>query len=365
MKSGKLSMTGTPDEVRRCVLQVLKTTDQKGRTHTPMILGSSGLGKSTITESVARQIADENGLKFVEDSISPSADEFGYMEFRSGLYESIDFSGLPYIEQGVQKRAFLGNLPTGGRGLLFLDEFAQAPSSVQTVLSQLIYEKRIGDYILPEGWMICVAGNRAIDRAGSNKITTNNTTRVWNCTIESDTENWLQWASENDVHQDVISYIGYRQDSLNLFDAKEIGAQAVPRTWVMVSDMLKTNPDKSLYDLLFSGYIGEEQAIEFGNFIALKDDVPDLGDILSGKKVEVPDSVGVCYATICALLGAMSEAKDEVIHDYFKNAVAYVEGFPTPEFAIMFVRQITSKREELRESKTFVDFKVANQDLEL
>ena len=61
----------------------------------------------------------------------------------------------------------------------------------------------------------------------------------------------------------------------------------------------------------------------------------------------------------------MSEAKDEVIHDYFENAVAYVEGFPTPEFAIMFVRQITSKREELRESKTFVDFKVANQDLEL
>jgi len=129
--------------------------------------------------------------------------------------------------------------------------------------------------------------------------------------------------------------------------------------------MLKTNPEKSLYDLLFSGYIGEEQAIEFGNFIALKDDVPDLGDIFSGKKVDVPESVGICYATICALLGAMSDATDEVIHDYFDNALAYIEQFPSPEFAIMFVRQITSKRDELKESKRFVDFKVENQDLEL
>ena len=364
MKSGKLSMTGTPDEVRRCVIQVLQTRDQKGRTHTPMILGSSGLGKSTITESIAQYFADDLNLKLV-DSITPSAEEFGYKEMRSALYESIDFSGLPYIEQGIQKRAFLGNLPVSGQGILFLDEFAQAPPSVQTVLSQLIYEKRIGDYRLPEDWMIVVAGNRAMDRAGSNKITTNNTTRVWNCTIESDSDNWINWASQNDVHQDVISYIGFRQDALNQFDAKCIGAQAVPRTWVMVSDMLKTDPDKGLYDLLFSGYIGEEQAIEFSTFLSLKDDVPNLRDILSGAKVDVPDEVGICYATICALLGAMADAKDEVIHDYFDNALAFINRFPTPEFAIMFVRQITSKRVELKESETFIAFKVLNKDLEI
>jgi len=364
MKSGKLSMTGTPDEVRRCVIQVLQTRDQKSRTHTPMILGSSGLGKSTIVEDVAEYFADLLDLKLV-DSISPSDEEFGYKEMRSALYESIDFSGLPYIEQGIQKRAFLGNLPVSGKGILFLDEFAQAPTSVQTVLSQLIYEKRIGDYSLPDGWMIVVAGNRSIDRAGSNKITTNNMTRVWNCTIESNTENWLNWASQNDVHQDVVSYIGYRQDVLNQFDAKAIGSQAVPRTWVMVSDMLKTDPDKDLYELLFSGYIGEEQTMEFINFLSLKNDVPNLSAILSGKAVDVPDGAGLCYATICALLGVIGEAKDSVVHDYFKNASSFVELFPTPEFSIMFVRQIVNKRPELKESKTFIDFKISNQDLEM
>ena len=152
---------------------------------------------------------------------------------------------------------------------------------------------------------------------------------------------------------------------LNQFDAKAIGSQAVPRTWVMVSDMLKTDPDKDLYELLFSGYIGEEQTMEFINFLSLKNDVPNLSAILSGKAVDVPDGAGLCYATICALLGVIAEAKDSVVHDYFKNASSFVELFPTPEFAIMFVRQIVNKRPELKESKTFIDFKISNQDLEM
>ena len=105
--------------------------------------------------------------------------------------------------------------------------------------------------------------------------------------------------------------------------------------------------------------------MEFINFLSLKNDVPNLSAILSGKAVDVPDGAGLCYATICALLGVIAEAKDSVVHDYFKNASSFVELFPTPEFAIMFVRQIVNKRPELKESKTFIDFKISNQDLEM
>jgi len=347
-----------PTTAKQIALRVLQGNN------TPFFLGGTGIGKSAIVEQMVDELSGDREVK--RNLVNPDSNEFGFVDFRLSLYESVDLGGLPFIdEDNVQKRAFLGNLPQSGEGVLFFDEYAQASGSVQAIVGQLIYEKRLGEYSLPVGWKILCAGNRASDRAGSNKLPSHVIGRCSLIDFDHNTDDWLAWASVNDVHQDVISYIGFRQDALNQFDAKCIGAQAVPRTWVMVSDMLKTDPDKGLYDLLFSGYIGEEQAIEFSTFLSLKDDVPNLRDILSGAKVDVPDEVGICYATICALLGAMADAKDEVIHDYFDNALAFVNRFPTPEFAIMFVRQITSKRVELKESETFIAFKVLNKDLEI
>ena len=347
-----------PTQAKQIALRVLQGNN------TPFFLGGTGIGKSAIVESIAHEISGDR--KLVRDAVNPTANEFGFIDFRLSLYESVDLGGLPYIDDdNVQKRAFLGNLPQGGEGIIFFDEYAQAHPSLQSIVGQIIYEGRIGEYTLPDGWKVICAGNRASDRAGSNKLPSHVIGRCSIIDFDHNTEDWLAWASVNDVHQDVISYIGYRQDALNVFDPKVVTPQPSPRSWTRLSDTLKTEPPKSLFQDLFKCDVGEEQAIEFSTFLSLKDDVPHLGDILSGKKVDVPDGVGICYATICALLGAMSDANDEVIHDYFDNALAYVEQFPSPEFAIMFVRQITSKRVELKESKRFVDFKVENQDLEI
>ena len=49
--------------------------------------------------------------------------------------------------------------------------------------------------------------------------------------------------------------------------------------------------------------------------------------------------VVVCmYATVCALVSVYKEAKMIELHDYFANALDYIEKFPTPEFGIFFVK---------------------------
>ena len=184
-------------------------------------------------------------------------------------------------------------------------------------------------------------------------------------TVKSSADDFLQYGSANGFHPDVLAYISYRQDALNQFDPKIDAPQTTPRGWEFISDVLNTDPPKELYNLLFAGFIGAEQAIEFSTFLSLKDDVPDLKAILTGKKVDVPDKAGLCYATICAILSVMKDAKDSVIHDWFSNALAYIERMPTPEFGILFVRQIANARAEIRESDCFIKFKVANQDLEI
>jgi hypothetical protein len=111
--------------------------------------------------------------------------------------------------------------------------------------------------------------------------------------------------------------------------------------------------------------IGETGAIEFLSFVSLKNEVPNLQDIVDGEDVEVVDKVGMMYATIVALVTVLKEANDMKVSAYFENAVAYIDKFPTPEYGIFFVRSIVQARPELKQTVTYSEFKVRNQDLEV
>jgi hypothetical protein len=329
----------------------------------PFLLGGTGVGKSAVVKQLADDLASDR--KVVIDEINPKKDEFGFIDFRLSLYESVDLGGLPYIdESNAQKRAFLGNLPTGGEGVLFFDEYAQAHPSVQAVVGQLIYERRLGEYVLPTGWKLICAGNRASDRAGSNKLPSHVIGRCSIINFEHDFDDWSKWATENEVHPYVMGFLSFQPNSLNIFDAKISEPQASPRSWTRLSDTLKTNPSKDLYQTIATCDVGELQAIEFVNFISLMEDVPNLTDILKGKDVDIVDDAGICYATCIALLDRVVNAKDKEVHDFFENALAYVRKFPTVEFAIFFVRQAVARREELKDSSVYGSFKVEHSNVE-
>jgi hypothetical protein len=328
----------------------------------PFFLGGTGVGKSAVVKQIAKELAEDS--KLVVDGINPKANEFGFVDFRLSLYESVDLGGLPYIEDSIQKRAFLGNLPVDGRGLIFFDEFAQAHSSVQAVVGQLIYERRLGEYVLPKGWKIVCAGNRASDRAGSNKLPSHVIGRCSMIDFTHDFDDWNRWATENEVHPYVLGFLNFQPNSLNVFDPKITDPQPSPRAWTRLSDTLKVNSDKNIIQSLARCDVGELTAIEFANFITLLEDVPNLSQILKGDDVEVVDGGGICYATSIALLDRIVDAKEKDVHDWFENALAYIKKFSTPEFSIFFVRQCVAQREELKESSAYVTFKVENKNLE-
>ena len=332
--------------------------------NSPFLLGGTGIGKSAIVRSLAEDIAD--GRKLVEDEINPKENEFGFMDFRLSLYESHDLSGLPFIEKGKQVRAMLGNLPESGEGILFLDEYAQCSQNLQAICGQLIgKDKKIGEYKLPKGWQIVLAGNRATDRAGSFKLPSHVVGRCTMIDFEHSTDDWLAWASKNDICSDILGFISFQPELLNDFDPKITTPQPSPRSWARLSDTLKIDPPKEVLQLIVQGDIGERASIEFMSFLSLKNDVPNLQDICEGGDVEVVDSGGLMYATVCALVSVIKEASDSNLHDYFANALDYIEKFPTPEFGIFFVRSLVGARSDIVDSSRYGEFKIKNQDLEV
>jgi hypothetical protein len=353
-----MSKTFKPSKAKDMALQVL----QIGKV--PFFRGGTGVGKSAVVRDIADTLA--KGRKIVEDddAINPNKKEFGFIDFRLSYYESIDLSGLPYIEDGQQKRAFLGNLPTGGEGLLFLDEIAQANLGLQTASGQLLYERRLGAYQLPEGWQIVIAGNRAEDRAGSSKPPSHLIGRVYTIDFKHDANDWLSWATNNDVSPWVVGFITQFPNRLNMFDPKIVAPQSSPRTWTNFSDVIKVS-DQSLWEDFAYTTIGEENALEFTNFVRLSEDLPNLKDILDGKDVEIQEgNGGLMYALCVALMQCIVSASDEEVYTYFDNALAYVQKSATPEFSIFFVKQAVARRDALIETDTYGQFKVDNSKVE-
>lgn len=345
-----------PKQAKETMIHVLRGGN------TPLLIGGTGLGKSAVVSQMAYEIADGRTVRV--DKVDPNKNEFGFIDFRLSLYESVDLGGLPYIEERKQLRAFLGNLPIKGEGILFLDEYGQAHPSLQAVAGQLIYERRIGEYTMPEGWQIVCASNRASDRAGSNKLPSHVIGRCSLIEFEHDFDNWLEWAIDNDVHPHVMGYLQFQPHALNIFDPKVITPQPSPRSWVRLSDTLKTKPQPNMIQRMAECDVGEIQSIEFNNFVKTFTKLPNIESILKGDDVEAVSDMGLCYATTIALSETVSNANEGIKFDYFDNALNYVSQFETPEYKIFFVRMTTKRNPELMETSTYAQFKVENQDVE-
>ena len=97
--------------------------------------GAPGIGKS----SIIKQIAYEKNLECID--------------LRLSLLDPTDLKGIPFYEKDSHTALWAppSFLPREGRGILFLDELNAAAPAVQASAYQLILDRKVGEYTLPEG----------------------------------------------------------------------------------------------------------------------------------------------------------------------------------------------------------------------
>ena len=103
----------------------------------------------------------------------------------------------------------------------------------------LIYERRIGEYHLPDGSVVIGAGNRSQDGAIVKTMSTALINRMFHVQMKVDAGQWIKWAIEADLHPWVIDYIIQRPDHLFAEPPKTEEPFSTPRSWHMLSDALK------------------------------------------------------------------------------------------------------------------------------
>ena len=139
--------------------------------------GPPGVGKSQVVAQVARQ----NGLAL--------------RDIRAVLLDPVDLRGLPRISADGRSvwcpPAFLPGPADPERGIVFLDELNAAPPLVQAACYQLVLDRAIGEYRLPDGWSIVAAGNREGDRAVAYRMPSALANRMVHLDFTPDLEDWL------------------------------------------------------------------------------------------------------------------------------------------------------------------------------
>lgn len=311
------------------------------------IWGPPGVGKSDIVHKVA----DNLGIEL--------------RDVRLNLMDPVDLKGFPSIEEtgtGKAKTRHMAFIPPDflprdpkSKGVLFLDEMNSAPQSVQAAAYQLILNRKIGEYELPEGWAVVAAGNRAGDRAVVNAMPSALANRFVHIDFEVDVDDWYDWATQNGVSDITRAFVKFRPNLLHAFDpAAAARAFPTPRSWVFVDDVVGSKLDASTEYELIKGTVGEGAAAEYLAFSKLAADLPSADEILiAPDSAPVPDSPAAQYA-VCTMLDK------KVTKNSIGRLLTYIERLPI-EFQVLFMRSATLADRSVAQMKESVAWITKNQ----
>jgi hypothetical protein len=311
------------------------------------IWGASGIGKSDIVSQLAHEFY---GKKY------PNGNYF--IDLRLLLLDPVDLRGLPHLN-GDNKAHWCQPdfLPSEGEGILFLDELNSAPPLVQASAYQLILNRKIGEYTLPQGWDIIAAGNRETDKAITHRMPSPLANRFIHLNFEVDNDDWIAWALTNNVRTDIISFIRHRPELLHSFDPqKNEKAFPTPRSWMFVSQLLDTNPSGAVKLSLIQGTVGEGAGAELRGYLDLIGKMPNVDEIIMfPDKVGVPKEPAILYALSTAIARKTTEHTID-------NVCVYLKKMP-PEFQVLTVRDAYQMNNDIVNTRAFIQWTSDNAEI--
>ncbi|MBF0470292.1 MAG: AAA family ATPase [Gammaproteobacteria bacterium] len=298
--------------------------------HTPVMLwGPPGVGKSQIVLQV--------GIKHQVEVV----------DIRLSQMEPSDLRGIPFRNGALVEWAVPLLLPNdgrnGSRGILFLDEITSAPPSVSAAAYQLILDRRLGEYRVPDGWAIIAAGNRQGDRGVTYTMPAPLANRFSHFEVDVHLDDWVEWAYLNGIDEAIIAFLRFRPELLFDFDpAHNPVAFPSPRSWEFAHRALKKfshRPALLLESL--QACVGTVAGIELNAFVENLENLPDIDAILRGEEVEIPAEIDLQYAVASALVGrAVAVRGGEGAATVYGMILNFANRFPQKEMGVMLVSDL-------------------------
>lgn len=256
-----------------------------------LVIGDPGIGK---TCGIIGTINKWN-------SRLPQDKKLGFKKILLGQTVVGSMSGIPVVmPDGSVKRIQMPDLPDvnkdGEYGVLFLDEITTADEmQIQPALGLADDSRSIGEYTLPEHWIVVAAGNGP---NCTNFVRLDDMTisrfKVYDVSYDFK-KDWRKYAHETDVNGDIIAYLNFQSEDMVKVESTDMDKAGKlftnPRTWERLSKELKMREalgkPVSVDELpFFAGrIIGTRAGQEFAAFTSFRKHItfrPE--DIMEGKQ---------------------------------------------------------------------------------
>ncbi len=280
--------------------------------------GAPGIGKS----SLIRDFAQAKGIDLQIVLLSQ--------------IEAADLRGLPALNHASQTTIWYRPefLPTEGEGILFLDELTGAEPRLQVAAYQLILDRRIGEYRLPDGWWVVGAGNSPDDGAVAYDMGSALADRLVHFKVVAEPKEWIKWGQNHDIAPEVLTFIQVKPDFLESNQMQQAAGQLIgptPRSWERVSRVMGAEPSRDAREFLVAGIVGEAAAAEFFHVVEELKDLPPMESLFDAVDDEkrllkmLPRTLSGLYGLTYSLAAYSSALPD------FQRSVRILEAMSRTE----------------------------------
>jgi hypothetical protein len=186
------------------------------------------------------------------------------------------------------------------------------------------------------------AGNRTCDRAVVKAMSSALANRFVHFEVEANAEDWVKWATCNEINPAVIGFINYRPNLLFKMEGQNLEqGWPSPRSWERVSNSIKMfNGDSNIMRKVVYGLIGSSVGLEFMEFFKMSSEFDSILEIMTNEKAtfELPDKADKRYAIASAVIyhlwnGTSDEETEKRINGFYKILVKMPN-----DFAAMMIR---------------------------
>lgn len=264
----------------------------------PLVVGESGIGKTALAKKLAK---DNNWTLVTIDGNLLKEGEIGGLPTIES-YESRDVNGNKTEKKTTiyavhnKLREIDEEINAGRSVLLFIDEINRCEHTVQQELMNLILNREINGYKLPEDVKILAAMNPSskygsdfdyqvvdMDAAQENRF-------VW-LNMEPDYNGWIKWAINAGIETKVIEFISTFPEYLHKINDEDVRAtprsyERVSKTYKMYKEQQDTIP-RSVFLNVIKGNVGKVIAEEFVSFVESNySPLISFGDVFSGENLD-------------------------------------------------------------------------------
>lgn len=306
--------------------------------HAILGLGAPGLGKSQIIH----QIGKKYGYKVID--------------LRLAQMSEVEIGGLIYPNEDRTKTRWLSPeiLPDeerdGKNTILLLDEITSCPKRVQVAAYQLILDRRVGQYTLPEGTFVIGLGNREDDDGVYIQLAGPLADRFEIHYLDVDFESWKKdFALQYGIHPYVVNYLTFKPSALH---TQEVGSDemvfATPRSWERVSDILKLDSDlnKQVICNKIIGNVGASEGSQFIEFCRSQKQFITADDFLeSGNAPTAPEELAILLSSLLekvsflkSLQSARSMSKEQ--RECLEGVISGIFKINQSEYVVMGLKDL-------------------------